>query len=80
MRSLILRPAAFRLDNVPQLQRAVADLHRLGPRPVAYFIGELMDDFGIPPAELDRLLEWRKLSPSVVATMGSPHDLYKTAR
>jgi hypothetical protein len=58
MCTVITRPAAARLDREPALRRAAQLLHGAGPRFVGHFICELIDDLGLPSAELDRLLNW----------------------
>jgi hypothetical protein len=61
---------AHRLQHDASLHRAFAHLHRCGPRPVAFFVAELLDGLGADPAALDAVLPWRRLDPDVVAALG----------
>jgi NAD(P)H-flavin reductase len=62
-------PAVQRLRASPHLQRAFRQLHVCGPQPVAMFVAELLDEQGIPPQVLDRVLTWCTLDPDVVRAL-----------
>jgi hypothetical protein len=70
MSRLPLRPAANRIDTDPRLQCAARHLHDLGPRPMAHFIAELVDEQVLPPGVLDRLLAWQRLDPAACRAAG----------
>lgn len=63
--------AITRLHASSALQRAAERLHGLGPRPVAVFIAKLIDDLGADPSVLDRLVDWQRLDPQILRSLGA---------
>ena len=62
----VSRPISDRILHEVRLQDAFMRLHKLGPRVVAEFCCELVEQSGADPAQLDRVLRWAALDPHIV--------------